>query len=158
MEIPTIMIISGLTLLSLTLYFSARNYRELYRLSQLQTSPLVKIRIVYVTQEISEYILMESQITRMFIATFKLHVDPGLNMRSGKRATPAQTILLYRQTQAGLQFTSYDLGGKALWYSTPNLRKDNDPKGAILFDGVQLPSTVEWGKEKILWQKLPAHM
>lgn len=69
------------------------------------------------------FLVHELHVDRFVAAVKHLHVHPGVNPANGERCAP-----VWRITVSPLQATG------PYWWSTPDLQRNYDPAGAVLFD------------------------
>ncbi len=110
------------------------------------TAGLVEVSLYWdFERDRSSHIVAESDLVKLVAATLELHYEPGINPHGpddGGKATPLLCLAVKTLKPAG-----------PFWWSTPGLERNDDDKGAVIFDwesalkivwtrpGVELPES-----------------
>lgn len=106
---------------------------KLIAILQKATEPAFKnVVLIFENNSRSEYIIREDELETFLKASIKLHYSPGLNPHNKKRTAILTSIKIGSLVPTG-----------PFWWSTANLKENNNPGGAKIW---------EWGKKKELWK------
>lgn len=86
------------------------------------TNKLRKVILKHESGRAREHLVIESDVDKLVDASIRLHHDPGVNPHNGKKAAKLETICVSRLRASG-----------PFWWSTPGLKKNSDPNGAVIF-------------------------
>lgn len=83
---------------------------------------LRKVILKFEGGKTSEHLVLEGDVDKFVDASIRLHHDPGVNPHNAKKAARVETICVSRLRASG-----------PFWWSTPDLKKNSDPSGAVIF-------------------------
>lgn len=83
---------------------------------------LRKVILKYEGGKTSEELMLEGDVEKFVEASIQLHHDPGVNPHNGEKAAKVETICVQKIRASG-----------PFWWTTPGLKKNDDPKGAVIF-------------------------
>jgi len=102
-------------------------------LERLLKRPLQQITLYWEGGDTTTYIVAGNDVQRFVKASLELYYKPGKNPHSGLEAGKVVKITAQSLSPTG-----------PYWWSTPGLKDNNDPNGAVIW---------EWGfTEEILWE------
>jgi len=90
------------------------------------------IHEVRVNGEDVRNIVLASEAEAMKAACYTLHVDPGVNPHTNNKTAETSEILI-EPLGEDVDIKKLRANGP-YWWSTPDLQKNGDPKGAVIFD------------------------